>query len=737
MYMWGSFTVPATAQPGVHYFNASQYGDSNPNLVIASTTKYTYPGTNSVDLYDYRLDASGGVEASQLVASYTATTPFRYVSAVSPNGNINVLYQVQQTDGTSSLIQATYDPTLSSLLSRSTVASGIVGAFDQGMQSANRTANNISYAVGWEAYNASSATQDIYLRIFKPDGTAYSGVVDAVHLTGITTAGDEAQWRIRNAGGTYELAHTATANDGHKFIQFNKYNLDGSLNNFSFSVDHGSSSISAVDFQQVSSSISSSTQYIVAFSETTAGGANQVTIEGLDINGNLLSTVSFGTSGPGRVDLRSNGTNGYVVAYGNSSGEHLVQLDLTGHQVGSIVDIAQPQVAAEANGQYGALTTFGDGRFGILNNVLGSDGVTSQTSIQIYDTRTTGVSIDHSSGTSGEQIAGTAFDDTIKGGSGNDLIAAAGGSDILSGGAGDDTVVLNYNLTQAKISFDAAGNVILDGPNNAHEVLSGFEHFRFADGTVNEHAGSALVDDLFYSITNNDVWNAKLDATTHYNQYGWHEGRDPDALFSTNGYLAANADVAKAGLNPLAHYDQYGWKEGRDPSVGFDNEQYLARNPDVKAAGLDPLAHYLQYGQAEGRQAYAAIGKASDFNHGSFDAEYYLLANPDVAKAALASGGDTFAFAYQHFDNYGWHEGRMADAYFDSAYYLAHNPDVAAAGIDPLTHYDQYGWHEGRDPSASFHTNAYLAANPDVAAAGIDPLTHYLQYGADEGRHLA
>jgi hypothetical protein len=255
--------------------------------------------------------------------------------------------------------------------------------------------------------------------------------------------------------------------------------------------------------------------------------------------------------------------------------------------------------------------------------------------------------------------------------------------------------------------------------------------------TFGSAGGNVLLDSVFYAQNNQDVVRTHLDLATHYNQFGWHEGRDPDALFSTNGYLAANGDVAKSGFNPLSHYDQFGWKEGRDPSASFDTELYLKNNPDVAKAGIDPLAHYLSSGQFEGRQTYAAIGPSSSFTHGSFDPEYYLLANPDIAKAALAAGGDTFSFAFQHYSSLGWMEGRKADAYFDPAYYLAHNPDVAAAHIDPLTHYDQYGWKEGRDPSASFHTTAYLAANADVAAAHVDPLTHFLQYGADEGRHFA
>jgi serralysin len=57
--------------------------------------------------------------------------------------------------------------------------------------------------------------------------------------------------------------------------------------------------------------------------------------------------------------------------------------------------------------------------------------------------------------------------------------------------------------------------------------------------------------------------------------------------------------------------------------------------------------------------------------------------------------------------------------------------------MNPLQHYELFGWREGRDPSASFDTLGYLAANPDVAAAGVNPLDHYLQSGIYEGRTAA
>jgi hypothetical protein len=63
--------------------------------------------------------------------------------------------------------------------------------------------------------------------------------------------------------------------------------------------------------------------------------------------------------------------------------------------------------------------------------------------------------------------------------------------------------------------------------------------------------------------------------------------------------------VAASGSNPLDHYNQFGWHEGRDPSVSFDTTSYLAAYPDVAAANVNPLAHYLQFGFAEGRQTFA------------------------------------------------------------------------------------------------------------------------------------
>jgi hypothetical protein len=406
---------------------------------------------------------------------------------------------------------------------------------------------------------------------------------------------------------------------------------------------------------------------------------------------------------------------------------------------GDTIDLQAGTLAHRVNGTTIAISVIN------FENVLWNGGGSGQWSIHgteganILDARGSPFNMSDSAvrfyGRGGDDtLYGSDGIDILDGGAGNDVLAGDANNNILIGGSGIDTAVLRYAFATYSFSF-LPDRIEVTGTSepNANSLygpgieginrLYGIERLQFTDGVINRADGAPLVDDIYYLANNHDVFAAGADADDHYAQFGWHEGRDPNALFSTLAYLGANRDVAAAKVNPLDHYLAYGAREGRDPSAAFDSEQYLARNPDVAASGVNPLQHYLEYGQAEGRAIYAAVGKQLI---GDFDPEYYLLTNPDVA----AAGVDPL----KHYEEYGWHEGRDPNAYFDTSYYLANNADVAAAGIDPLAHYEMYGWRELRDPSASFDTSLYLAAAPDVAAAGVDPLSHYLTYGRLEGR---
>ena len=318
-----------------------------------------------------------------------------------------------------------------------------------------------------------------------------------------------------------------------------------------------------------------------------------------------------------------------------------------------------------------------------------------------------------------KEVAGP-FLPVVTGTGGDDSYAQPANDTRIDAGGGIDTITFNFKLTQASV-FYFNNTVVIYGPDGSHNQLSGFEIFKFTDGTVNNNDGDPLVDDLYYYTRNNDVWNAHADADAHFHQLGWHEGRNPDIFFSTQFYFAVYPDTR--GSDPLVHFDQTGWKTGRLPSLNFDPAAYLAANPDVKAGGVDPLAHYLQFGAGEGRQGSVPTELIAP---NGFDYIYYLKNNPDVA----AAGVDPFA----HFQQFGWKEGRNPNALFDVKGYLDTYLDVKASGINPLDHYNIFGWHEGRDPSVNFDTTSYLSAYPDVKAGGVNPLNHFLDFGIHEGR---
>ena len=145
---------------------------------------------------------------------------------------------------------------------------------------------------------------------------------------------------------------------------------------------------------------------------------------------------------------------------------------------------------------------------------------------------------------------------------GNVFTVAAGDNryDALSG---NDVAIFDFKLTDAVVSW--SGNEVIVDTATSHTVLTGFQTYRFTDGTVEERDGNPLVSDLFYYAAYHDLWLAQVDAEAHYAEIGWREGRDPSGFFDTSYYLASNPDVAQSGVNPLEHYDLYGWKEGRAP----------------------------------------------------------------------------------------------------------------------------------------------------------------------------
>ncbi len=202
--------------------------------------------------------------------------------------------------------------------------------------------------------------------------------------------------------------------------------------------------------------------------------------------------------------------------------------------------------------------------------------------------------------------------DALYGGSGSDRLVAGAGHDLLSGGAGNDTLEGGTGIDTALVS-GSTQNLFLSvvdvktrsfslANDEGTDLLKGVEALRLGDGrTLGGNPGLNGVDALYYLAMNPDVLHAGVDPATHYAIFGWREGRDPSAFFSTRGYLEAYGDVRAAAVDPLNHYIVYGWNEGRVASAKFDTTRYLSTNADVAAAGMNPLLHLLGFGLDEGR----------------------------------------------------------------------------------------------------------------------------------------
>ncbi len=72
--------------------------------------------------------------------------------------------------------------------------------------------------------------------------------------------------------------------------------------------------------------------------------------------------------------------------------------------------------------------------------------------------------------------------------------------------------------------------------------------------------------------------------------------------FDADHYLRHNWDVKKAELDALLHFIDFGWREGRDPNALFDTRFYMRANRDIDFRSINPFYHYLVIGRAEGRR---------------------------------------------------------------------------------------------------------------------------------------
>jgi len=164
-----------------------------------------------------------------------------------------------------------------------------------------------------------------------------------------------------------------------------------------------------------------------------------------------------------------------------------------------------------------------------------------------------------------------------------------------------------------------------------------------------------------------DVKAAGVDPFYHYLRWGRTEGREirPAEIAAPRGpqisddlveaaiakdfdpafYRKAYPDIVRNKLDPLKHYVGFGWREGRDPCAWFSTRGYLALHPDVRDNGINPLYHFLTIGKVQGRSFVPPAGKSRAI---AKDPAAMLVRDPalrDIAayrETALAPPSPTF-----------------------------------------------------------------------------------------------
>ncbi len=75
-----------------------------------------------------------------------------------------------------------------------------------------------------------------------------------------------------------------------------------------------------------------------------------------------------------------------------------------------------------------------------------------------------------------------------------------------------------------------------------------------------------------------------------------------NSRFDNEWYLETYKEVGASRFSPAEHYMLWGWREGRDPSAHFSTKGYLEKNPDVAEMDICPLVHWKLKGKKEKRK---------------------------------------------------------------------------------------------------------------------------------------
>ena len=133
----------------------------------------------------------------------------------------------------------------------------------------------------------------------------------------------------------------------------------------------------------------------------------------------------------------------------------------------------------------------------------------------------------------------------------------------------------------------------------------------------------------------------------------------------------------------------------------FDREHYLSQIEPSELRGMSPLRHYVLIGDA------ANLSPTPLFDLRHYDAHC----------------GRRYVNRLLHYGLVARFRGMSPTPWFDAEYYLQSNPDVAQSGLDALEHFQRWGWREGRSPLPGVDMRRLLGSQPGLRVAKGNPLS--------------
>lgn len=133
----------------------------------------------------------------------------------------------------------------------------------------------------------------------------------------------------------------------------------------------------------------------------------------------------------------------------------------------------------------------------------------------------------------------------------------------------------------------------------------------------------------------------------------------------------------------------------------FDRDYYLGQIEPSELRGMSPLRHYVLHGDAAG------LSPSPLFDLRHYDAH----SGPRHSINRLLHYGLVTRF-----------RGVSPTPWFDAEYYLQSNPDVTHSRLDALEHFQRWGWREGRSPLPGLDMRRLLSSQPQLRVSKGNPL---------------